>query len=239
MVERDRARDRRPRLRARRRHPGQLHGSDRCDRRRHVLQLHDAVQRGAPGGPADQRPVEPQVLHQPLSARARRHRLQDGRRHPDDVVHERHEARDPHPGDPDPQGRARLRHLRDLGRPDGRKVSIGRPVVPNVRQGDHHDGDRGHAPARRPRAGRVPVERDGRLGDPGRPQRGGQRDCTARRSTRTTCSGTGGSRSAARSGLRPTGGPVGGPGAVRPGRGSRSTLVPGHRRPVSLGPLDS
>ena len=41
-------------------------------------------------GPADGRPLESQVLHQPLSARPRCHRLDHGRRPPDDDVHQRH-----------------------------------------------------------------------------------------------------------------------------------------------------
>ena len=84
------------------------------------------------------------------------------------------------------------------GIPDGRTVSISRPSVANVLRATTNTVDRGHAPARRPGAGRVPLERDGRLGDTGRPQRGRQRDRTATPSARTTCCGTGGSRSAAR-----------------------------------------
>ena len=98
VVERDRAGDAQPRVRARRVHRRRPHRADRRARRRDVLELDDAVQRRAARRPADGRPVESQVLHQPLSAGPRRHGVKmRGRRRPDDVVHQRHEAPDRHP----------------------------------------------------------------------------------------------------------------------------------------------
>ena len=98
VVERGRAGHAVTRVRSRRVHRRQPHGADRRPRRRHVLELDDAVQRGPARRPADGRPLESQVLHLPLPARPRRDGVEDARRRqPDHVVHQRHEApgRDP------------------------------------------------------------------------------------------------------------------------------------------------
>ena len=98
VVERRRPVSSSTRVRAGRVHRRRPHRADRRPRRRDVLELDDAVQRRDARRPADGRAVESQVLHPPLSARPRRHGVQDaGRWRPDDVVHQRHEAPDRHP----------------------------------------------------------------------------------------------------------------------------------------------
>ena len=62
------------------------------------------------------------------------------------------------------------------GVPDGRKVQISRPSVSNVRKATTERRQGHHAAPRRARAGRVPLQRDGRPRDAGRPQRQGPGD---------------------------------------------------------------
>ena len=90
-----------------------------------------AVQRRAPRRAHDRRPRQPSLLHRSLSARPRRHGVQ----RPNDVVHERHEDRDPDPRRQDPRpGGAGYVRFEIWGTDDGRTVSIGKPQVRNVRQ---------------------------------------------------------------------------------------------------------
>ena len=73
-------------------------------RRRDLLVLDDAVQRGAPGRLRDGRAAQPLLLHRPLPDRAGRHRVHQRRRlGPDDVVDERHRLPGPHPRLQDPR----------------------------------------------------------------------------------------------------------------------------------------
>ena len=85
-------------LRARRVHRRRPHRADRRARRRDVLELDDAVQRGPARRPADGRPLESQVLHQPLPARPRRHGVEDrGGGSQTMSFTQRHEGPDRHP----------------------------------------------------------------------------------------------------------------------------------------------
>ena len=124
-----------PWLRTRRLHRGRPYGADRRPRRRDVLELDDAVQRRAARRAADGRALEPPLLHQPLSARPGRDRVEDARggsqtvtftndmRTPIVIRTFRYRA----------SGKGWVRY-EIWGIPDGRTVSIGKPVVTDFRK---------------------------------------------------------------------------------------------------------
>ena len=112
-------------------------------RRRHLLVLHDALQRRPAGRLHDGRPAQPLLLHRPLPDRPRRDGLQERLRlDPDDVVHERHGLPGPDPRLQDPQRQQGLRPVRPVQRPD-RPQGLDRPAdhqehPPRQRHGPVH-----------------------------------------------------------------------------------------------------
>ena len=103
-------------------------------RRRHLLVLHDAVQRGAAGRLQDGRPAQPLLLHRPLPDGPRRHGVQVRLRvEPGHDLDERHEVPGPDPRHQHPQRRLGLRDVLPVQRPD-------RP------QGEHRPGEREQRP---------------------------------------------------------------------------------------------
>ena len=89
------------------------YGRGRRPRRRHVLVLHDALQRGDARRPRHPRPAQPHLLHQPLPSRVGRNRLgRQCEQQADDVVRQRSPIPDPDQG----HQRTKCRYLRGLRR---------------------------------------------------------------------------------------------------------------------------
>ena len=168
----------------RRRDHRRPHGAAGRPRRRHLLLLHHAVQRRAPGRVPDGRPPQPLLLHQPLSARARR-----------DGVHQRERPGAGHDLDERHavpvviqgiNGKAFVKFV-VYSVPNGRTTDLHRPDRQELHEGPHRDARRQVHPEGHAQADRVRDRRPGRLGHAGRQGRqAGKVRSTRRPTTRTT-----------------------------------------------------